>query len=414
MESDPPAPSPWAARLCSPPPPPSPPCSCPWRPVRRPPPPPAGPRPGTSTSPTASTARSPASTGLPVAPSGRPCPPATRRGRWPPGPATACSSWRRAAAAALTHLAPGTGPDGAWAAQAVPLEAGATGAILAGDGRGGAAVVYRVDAASCRAALASPAALPAPPCQLACDRRRQRGGRGAPGPLPARGDGRRPGARRRPGRPHGVPQPLAHRSLGRRPGRCPVAGSSAPSTWPAAPWSRKSHLAGLPGPLLLAAGPGAAGQRLYGVEGFHSAGTTGGDAYAEADLADRWLVRGRDPLTLARRDHDRAPRPAAALWRSPTTATTATPSPGTPGRAGPGAPPAHPPRSSASTSAGAPRSPWGVSPGPATGASPSPATASTSRVPRATSSPWSTAAAGRRSPSVKTGRGPAGVIFAGG
>ena len=46
-------------------------------------------------------------------------------------------------------------------------------------------------------------------------------------------------------------------------------------------------------------GPGAAGQRLYGVEGSHGAGDPGGDAYAEADLADRWLVRGRNPLTLS-------------------------------------------------------------------------------------------------------------------
>jgi hypothetical protein len=60
----------------------------------------------------------------------------------------------------------------------------------------------------------------------------------------------------------------------------------------------EAPLVGVPAQLVVAAAPGAAGPRLYCVEGLHSTGA-GGDALVEADRADRWLVRGLDPLTLA-------------------------------------------------------------------------------------------------------------------
>ena len=236
-------------------------------------------------------------------------------------------------AAALTRLAP-TGQDGAWVAQAVPLEAGASGAILAGDGRGGAALTYRVVASS--TAPAAPAALPAPPCQLAAIDIAS-GAVGAP-LAPCRpgetvaglalGDG--PGG------------PTAYLSLWRTAswdaaGPVPGGGLIRSLDLASGAVVAEARLAGLPGPLLLAAGPGAAGQRLYGVEGFHSAGEPGGDAYAEADLADRWLVRGRNPLTLS-------PETAVALPARPKALAIAPDGDhgfalaGSAGRAGPGDP----------------------------------------------------------------------------
>ena len=56
-------------------------------------------------------------------------------------------------------------------------------------------------------------------------------------------------------------------------------------------------LAGVPTQLVVARAPGAAGLRVYCVEGSHSADPAGDDA--PDVLADQWLLRGFDPLTLA-------------------------------------------------------------------------------------------------------------------
>ena len=58
------------------------------------------------------------------------------------------------------------------------------------------------------------------------------------------------------------------------------------------------ELAGIPAQPVVAAALGGAGHRVHGVEGLHGPGITD-DTSLSYDLADRWLVRGLDPLTLA-------------------------------------------------------------------------------------------------------------------
>jgi hypothetical protein len=194
--------------------------------------------------------------------------------------------------AVLTHVAPAGGPGPGWAARPVPLEAHASGASLADDGRGHAALAYRV--------AAPPATSAAPPLAAPCRVAVLDVATGAVeathapcGPRElilslAVGDG--PGG------------PTAYLGIWR------VALRGAGAEVPAGGHLRALDLAtgavvgevpltGVPMQLVVARAPGAAGHRVYCVEGSHSADPAGTDALDF--LADQWLLRGLDPLTLA-------------------------------------------------------------------------------------------------------------------
>ena len=190
--------------------------------------------------------------------------------------------------ATLTHVAPTGVPGRGWAARPVPLEAhttGATEARLATDGRGRAAVAYRVavppPAAPCRLAVLDVATGSVEATHAPCGPRERILSL-------ALGDG--PGG------------PAAYLGIWRSALR--GAGAEAPAggrlrTLDLATGAvvGEAPLAGVPTQLVVARAPGAAGPRVYCVEGSHSADPAGADAL---DFHfDQWLLRGLHPLTLA-------------------------------------------------------------------------------------------------------------------
>jgi DNA-binding beta-propeller fold protein YncE len=199
---------------------------------------------------------------------------------------------------ALTHLAPGGRPGEGWTTRPVPLESGATAALLAGTGRGRAALSYHVAAPagsaaswSCRLLLLDVAdgAVEATldPC---------RSGEVVAGL--AFGDG--PGG------------PTAYLSLWRAAvrdaGAAPGDGRVRAVDLASGAAVAEAPLVGVPGPLAVATAPDAAGSRVFGVEGQYGAGLA-----AEDGPADRWLLRWFDPLTLGPQGAVALPAPPRAL-----------------------------------------------------------------------------------------------------